>query len=40
MNQTDGMMSGWAGGGMWIWAVIVIGTVILLAVVISRLSKK
>jgi hypothetical protein len=33
-------MGGWAGGGMWIWTVIGIAVVVLLAVVISRLSRK
>jgi hypothetical protein len=40
MNQTDGWMSGWAGGGMWIWTVIGVLVVVLLVVVISKLSKK
>jgi len=40
MNHTDGWMGGWAGGGMWIWTVIGIAVVVLLAVVISRLSRK
>ncbi len=33
-------MSGWAGGGMWLWTVIGTLLVILLVVVISKLSKK
>ena len=42
MNQTDGwMMGGWTmGGGMWIWTVIGVLTVVLLVVVINNLSKK
>jgi anti-sigma-K factor RskA len=40
MNQTNGWMSGWTGGGMWIWAVIGLAVVVLLAVVIARLSRK
>jgi hypothetical protein len=40
MNRTDGWMSGWAGGGMWIWAVIGLVVVVLLVVVIGKLSKK
>ncbi len=40
MNHTDGWMSGWLGGGMWIWSVIGVTVVVLLAVVIGRMSKK
>ena len=40
MNQTDGGMGGWAGSGMWIWAVIGVAVVVLLVVVIGKLSKK
>jgi anti-sigma-K factor RskA len=40
MNHTDGWMGGWAGGGMWIWAVIGVAVVVLLVVVIGKLSKK
>jgi hypothetical protein len=34
MNHGDGWMGGWAGGGMWLW------TVIVLVVVIGKLAKK
>jgi hypothetical protein len=40
MNQTNGWMSGWAGGGMLIWTVIGVAVVVLLVVVICKLSKK
>ena len=40
MDHTDGWMSGWMGGGMWIWAVIGVPVVVLLVVVINKLSKK
>jgi anti-sigma-K factor RskA len=40
MNHTDGWMSSWTGGGMWIWAVIGVAVVVLLVVVIIKLSKK
>jgi hypothetical protein len=40
MNHTDGWMSGWASGGMWVWTVIGVLVVVLLVVVISKLSKK
>jgi len=40
MNQTDGWMSGWMGGGMWIWTVIGLLVVVLLIVVINNLTKK
>jgi hypothetical protein len=40
MNQTNGWMGGWAGGGMWIWTVIGAAVVVLLVIVIGKLSKK
>lgn len=40
MNNTNGWMSGWSGGGMWIWAVIGVAVVVLLVVVIGKMSKK
>ena len=40
MNQTDGWMSGWSGGGMWIWPVIGVVVVVLLVVIIMNQSKK
>jgi uncharacterized membrane protein len=40
MNHTDGWMSGWMGGGMWIWTVAGILVVALLIVMINKLSKK
>jgi uncharacterized membrane protein len=40
MNQTNGWMGGWTGGGMWLWTVIGVAVVVLLVVVISKLSKK
>ena len=40
MNHTNGWMGGWAGGGMWIWAVICVSVVVPLAVVITRWSRK
>lgn len=40
MNNSDGWMSGWSGGGMWLWAVIGVAVVVLLVVVIGKLSKK
>jgi uncharacterized membrane protein len=40
MNHTNGWMSGWAGGGMWLWAVIGVAVVVLLVVAIGKLSKK
>jgi len=40
MNHTNGWMSGWAGGGVWLWAVIGVAVVVLLAVAIGKLSKK
>ena len=40
MNPTDGWMNGWTGGGMWLWAVLGVAVVALLAVVIGKLSKK
>jgi hypothetical protein len=40
MHHTNGWMSGWAGGGMWIWTVIGVLVVVLLIVVIGKLLKK
>ena len=40
MNHSDQWMSGWAGGGMWIWTVIGVLVVVLLVVVIAKLSSK
>ena len=40
MNQTDGWMNGWSGGGMWILPVIGVVVVVLLVVVITNQSKK
>ena len=40
MNQSDGWMNGWSGGGMWLWTVIGVLVVVLLVVAISKLSKK
>jgi hypothetical protein len=37
MNHANEWMTGWMGGGMWIWTVIV---VVLLVVLISKLSGK
>ena len=36
MNQSDGWMGGWVGGGMWIWTVIGVFAVILLVVTALR----
>jgi hypothetical protein len=33
-------MSGWAGGGMWIWTVVGVLVAVLLVVVVYRLTKK
>ena len=40
MHHTNGGMSGWMGGGVWVWTTIGIVVVILLVVVIIKLSKK
>lgn len=40
MNNTGEWMSGWLGGGMWIWTVIGALVVVLLVVVINNQSKK
>ncbi|MEO7300869.1 MAG: hypothetical protein ABI042_20070 [Verrucomicrobiota bacterium] len=40
MNQSDGWMNGWSGGGMWLWTVIGVLVVVLLVVAIIKLSKK
>ena len=40
MNHTDGWMHGEMGGGMWLWIVVGILVVVLLAVLIGRTAKK
>ena len=40
MNHTEGWMCGMMGGGMWIWTVIGVLVVVLLAALIVKLSKK
>ncbi len=40
MNQTDEWMAGWMGEGMWIWTVIVVLTLVVLVVAITKLTKK
>jgi hypothetical protein len=40
MNHTDGWMNGWMGGGMWLWSVVGVLLVVLLAVLIGRMAKK
>ena len=40
MNQNDGWMRGWSGGGMWLWTVIGTLVVVLLVVMITKLLKK
>jgi hypothetical protein len=40
MNQTNGWMGGWAGGGMWLWTLIGVTVVALLVLVINKRSKK
>lgn len=40
MNNSNGWMNGWSGGGMWVWTVLGLVIVALLVVVISKLSKK
>jgi uncharacterized membrane protein len=40
MNQTDGWMGGWTGGGMWLWPVIGFVVVVLLVIIVINQSKK
>ncbi len=40
MNQNDGWMGGWSGGGMWVWTVFGTLLVVLLLVIIDKLLKK
>ena len=40
MNNTNGWMSGWSGGRMWVWPVIGVAVVVLLVVIIMNQSKK
>jgi uncharacterized membrane protein len=40
INHTGGWMSGWMGGGMWIYTVFGVVVVVLLVVVITKLYNK
>ncbi len=40
MNQHNGPMTGWMGGGMWIWAAIGTLLVVLLVLAITKISRK
>ena len=40
MNRTNGWMGGWSGGDMWLWTVIGVAMLVLLAIAIGTLSKK
>lgn len=40
MMHTDGWMSGSMGGGMWVWSLVGILLVVVLAIVINKISKK
>ena len=40
MSHASGAMSGWMGGGVWLWAVIGVVIVVLLVVVIAKLPRK
>jgi uncharacterized membrane protein len=40
MNHANGWMSGWMGGGMWIWTMLGVVVVVLLVVVIGKQFKK
>jgi hypothetical protein len=38
MNHTAGWMGGWAGGQMWMWAVLAV--LVVVVVVINKLFRK
>ena len=38
MNHTDGWMGGWAGGQIWMWAVLAV--LVVVVVVIKSLFRK
>jgi hypothetical protein len=40
MNDAGGWMSGWSGGGMWIWTVAATLVVVLLGILILKVSRK
>ncbi len=40
MNHTDGWMSGWSAESVWLWPLLGLVILVLLAVVIRRGSKK
>lgn len=40
MRHANGWMTGWSGGGIWIWTVVGVLLVVVLVVVISKISKR
>jgi hypothetical protein len=40
MNHTARLMSGWMGGGIWLWTLVGVVLVVLLAVLIIPPRKK
>jgi uncharacterized integral membrane protein len=40
MNDTGRLMSSWMGGGIWLWALVGIILLVLLAVLIMGLPRK
>ena len=39
-HHVGGWMTGWGGGGLWIWAILGVVVVILLAVIVNKVTKK
>jgi hypothetical protein len=40
VNQTNGLMNGWSGVGMWIWVMIGVAVAVMVGVAIYKLLKK
>ena len=40
MNRAGGLMSGWMGGGIWLWTLVGVVLVVLLVVLIIPPRKK
>lgn len=37
MNQTNGLMNGWSGVGIWIWVMIGVTVLVLVGVAVFKL---
>lgn len=39
-HHVGGWMTGWGGGGLWVWAILGVVVVMLLAVIVNKITKK